>query len=89
MDSKEKAGDALRLFFRDFGVIERLTFDGYKEHSKTGTEFMKQIRTHSIDYHISKAHMHNRNQAEGVIRELRCKWYRTMIRRHAPIDLWK
>ena len=47
MDSKEKAGDALRLFFRDFGVIERLTFDGYKEHSKTGTEFMLSYHAHT------------------------------------------
>jgi len=30
MDSKEKAGDALRLFCQDFGVPERLTFDDSK-----------------------------------------------------------
>ena len=31
MDSKKKAGDALRLFCQEFGVPERLTFDGSKE----------------------------------------------------------
>ena len=41
MDSKNKAGDVLRLFFQEFGVPERLTFDGPKEQSKPGTEFMK------------------------------------------------
>ena len=61
-------GDALRLFFQEFGVPDRLTFDGSKQQSKPGTEFMKHIRTHSIDYHISEADIHNKNQAEGVIR---------------------
>jgi hypothetical protein len=50
MDSKSKAGDALRLFCQEFGVPERLTFDGSKEQTKKGTEFMKQVRTHDIDY---------------------------------------
>ena len=31
MDSKKKAGDSLRLFPQEFGVPERLTFDGSKE----------------------------------------------------------
>ena len=30
MDSKRKAGDALRMFCQEFGVPERLTFDGSK-----------------------------------------------------------
>ena len=67
---------------------ERLTFDGSKEQSKPGTEFMKQIRTHSIDYHIYEADVHNQNQSEGVMRELRSKWYLTMIRRSVPRELW-
>ena len=71
MHSNKKAGDALRLFSQEFGVPERLTFDGSKEQSKSGNEFMKQIRTHRIDYHISEADLNNQNQAEGVIRELR------------------
>ena len=88
MHPKKKAGDALRLFFQEFGVPERLTFDGSKEQSKPGTEFMKHIRTHSIDYHISEADLHNQNQAEGAIRELRCKWYCTIIRRRVPREMW-
>ena len=31
MDSKRKAGDALKLFCQEFGVPEKLTFDGSKE----------------------------------------------------------
>ena len=63
MDSNKKAGDALRLFYQEFGVPERLNFDCSKEQSKPGNEFMKQIRTHSIDYHISEADLHNQNQS--------------------------
>ena len=48
---------------------------------------MKHIRTHSIDYHISEADVHHQNQSEGVIRELRRKWYCTMIGRHVPREL--
>ena len=68
MDSKKKAGDALRLFCQEFGVPERLTFDGSKGQSNPGTEFMNQIRTHSIYYHVSEADLNNQHQAEGVIR---------------------
>ena len=88
MDSKAKAGDALRLFCQDIGVPEKLTFDGSKEQTKKGTKFMKQIRTHDIDYHISEPHMHNQNPVEGCIRELRRKWYRIMIRNRVPEELW-
>ena len=88
MDSKKKAGNALRLFCQEFGVPERLTFDGSKEQSKAGTEFMKQVRTHNIDYHISEPDLHNQNPVEGVIGELRRKWYRIMIRKRIPKQLW-
>ena len=66
---------------------ERLTFDYSKEQSNPGTEFMKQIRNNSIYYHIYEADLHNKNLAEGVIRELCHKWYRTMIRRLVPREL--
>ena len=59
MDPKKKAGDSLRLFCQEFGVPERLNFSGFKEQSQPGTEFMKQIRTHRIGYHISEADLHN------------------------------
>jgi hypothetical protein len=88
MDSKGKAGDALRLFCQEFGVPEKLTFDGSKEQTEKNTQFMKQIRTHNIDYHISEPNLHNQNPVEGVIRELRRKWYRVMIRKRVPNEFW-
>ena len=49
---------------------------------------MKQIITHSIDYHISESDLHNQNQAKGVIREIRRKWYYTIIRRPVLRKMW-
>ena len=40
MDSKSKAGDALKLFCQEFSVPQRLTFDGSKEQSSKGSKFM-------------------------------------------------
>ena len=53
-----------------------------------GTQFMKQVRTHNIDYHIGEPDLHNQNPVEGVIGELRRKWYRVMIRKRIPEQLW-
>ena len=88
MDSKKKAGNALRLFCQEFGAPEKLTFDGSKEQTKKGTEFMKQIRTHNIDYHICEPDLHNQNPVEGAIREVRRKCYRIMVRNRVPQKLW-
>ena len=48
MNSKQKAGDALRLFCQEFGVPERLVFDDSKEQMAKGTDFMRQVRLHDI-----------------------------------------
>ena len=88
MDSKSKAGDAFNIFCQEFGVPQHLTFDGSKEQSQKGTEFMRQVGNHDIDYHISEPDLQNQNPAEGFIRELRRKWYRTMVQKQVPEPLW-
>ena len=88
MDSKAKAGDALKVFCREFGVPDHLTFDGSGEQNGKNTTFMKQIRKHNIDHHTTEANLHQQNPAEGVIRELRKKWYRVMVRKQVPTRLW-
>ena len=88
MDSKSKAGDALKLFCQEFGVPERLTFDGSKEQTCKGTEFMNQVRKHGINFHIAEPDLHNQNPVEGCIRELRRKWYRIMIQNQVPEPFW-
>ena len=88
MDSKGKAGDALKMFCKEFGVPESLTFDGSKEQTGKNTTFMKQIRSHGIDYHISEPDVKNQVPVEGVIREIRRKWYHIMVRKCVPRRLW-
>ena len=49
---------------------------------------MSQIRKHNVDFHISEKGYHNQNPLEGVIRELRRKWYRVMVRKQVPVKLY-
>ena len=55
MDSKSKADDALRLFCQKFEVPKKFTFDGSKEQGQHGNEFMRQIRMHNINFHVSES----------------------------------
>ena len=68
MDSKSKAGDGLNLLYQEFGVPDKLNFDGSKEQSCKGTIFMKEVHRQGIGYHISEPEIHNNNPVEGVIR---------------------
>lgn len=86
--SKAGAGDALRQFINEFGRPERLTFDGLQEQCGRKTEFMANVRKYSIDFRITEPHRPNHNFAEGVIREIRKKWFRIMVRKNVPQRLW-
>jgi hypothetical protein len=88
MDSKSKAGDALHTFCREYGAPEKLRFDGSKEHTGKNTEFQRQIRKHNIQQHVSEPNVHNQNPAEGVVREIRRKWYRVMFKKNVPKVFW-
>ena len=88
MKSKGYCGDALHEFIADYGVPLKMTFDGSKEQTRPGTDFIQTIRKYDVDYHISEPERSNQNPAEGVIQELRKKWFRTMIRKRVPRKLW-
>ena len=49
---------------------------------------MKQIKKHNIDHHTTKANLHKQNPAEGVITELRHKWYHVMVCKQVSPRLW-
>ena len=87
MDTKSKDEDALRTFCQEFGVPENLKFDGSGEKTGKNTNFMKYIKEHDIDYHVTEPDLHQQNLAEGVIREVRRKWYRVMIHKSVPTRL--
>ncbi|KAI2499334.1 Reverse transcriptase (RNA-dependent DNA polymerase) [Fragilaria crotonensis] len=86
--AKSGAGDALRQFIGEYGRPERLTFDGSQEQCGRKTEFMKNVRKYSINFHITEPYRPNHNFAEGVIREIRKKWFRIMVRKNVPQRLW-
>ena len=65
-----------------------MTFDGSKEQTLTGTDFMKKIRKYDINYHISEPERPGQNPAEGVIRKLRRKWFQIMVQKRVPRRLW-
>ena len=88
MDSNRKAGDDLKILYQYFGVLEKLTFDGYKEQACKGTKFEKEAQRKCIDYQICETDLHNQNPVEGVIRELRRKWYCNMVKKRAPRQIW-
>ena len=88
MDTKSKAGDALRVFCQEYGAPEKLTIDGSREQTGKHTEFMKQIRKHNIHYHIIEPNSPNQNPCEHTIGELRRKWFRLMIRKRIPEKVW-
>ena len=73
---------------QEFGVPDKLAFDGSKEQGQRKTEFMKQIRKNDIDFHVIEPDRHNQNPCKGVIREVRRKWFRTIIRNRVPRRLW-
>jgi hypothetical protein len=71
MDSSGKAGEALKTFCREFGVPDKLRFDGSKEQTGKKTELQQQIRKHNIKQHVSEPDMHNQGPAECVVGEIR------------------
>ena len=71
MEKKSLAGQALRLFVRDYGIPEQLTCDGASEQTGPKTEFMQTVRKFDIDHHVSEPHRPQQNRAESVIREVR------------------
>ena len=83
MESKSMAGEGLRKFIHDYERAERPTFDGSKEQCGKRTEFKKNVRRYSINNQVTEPDRLNHNAAEGGIREIWKKCFRT--RRAQPI----
>ena len=41
-----------------------------------------------IDLHLTEPDRHNQSKVEGVIRELRKRWFRVMLKQWVPSRLW-
>ena len=49
---------------------------------------MKEVQKHGIELHVTEPDYHNQSKFEGVIIEIRKKWFRVMIRKKVPNRLW-
>ena len=88
MEAKSMAGDALKEFITEFGVPDNIVMDGAAEQTGRKTTFMQQVRKHHIDFHLTKPEQYNQSQVEGVICEIGKKWFRVMMKRSVPKQLW-
>ena len=88
LGSKKNAEDSLKLFCQYFFVPEKLNFDGSKEQVCKWVTFVKDVCRQGIDYRISDPDLHNHNMVQDVIREVRRKWYCTMVKKIVPSQLW-
>ena len=67
---------------------DKLVYDGGAEQVGRKTEFQRLIRKYEIKGHIIEAKSSNHNPAEGVIRELRRRWFMKMFQTYCPRALW-
>jgi hypothetical protein len=81
-------GDTLTQFISDYGVPERLTFDGASVQTGPKTRFMDAIRRYEIKHHVSGPRRPNENPAEQGKHELKKRWYRLMLKKKVPPRLW-
>ena len=88
MESKALAGDALKEFITDYGVLDKIIMDGAGEQTGKRSTFMEQVRKHHIDNHVTEPERYNQSRVEGVIREIRKKWFRAMTKKYVPKRLW-
>ena len=84
MDKKNSAGQALKQFIADFGVPDRIICDGSGEQMGKRTEFTATARKHGIDINLTEPDRHNQSKVEGVIRELRKRWFWVMLKQWVP-----
>ena len=68
--------------------MDRLVCDGYKEQTAKGTHFMKEVRKNGIDLQVTETDHHNQSKVEGMITEMRKKWFRVMIRNKVLHIIW-
>jgi hypothetical protein len=88
MESKALAGDALKQFIKEYGVPEAITVDGSQEQTARKSTFVKMLRKYDVDLHVTEPYNPRQNPAEGVIREVRRRWFRLVRQQNVPLRLW-
>jgi hypothetical protein len=87
MDSTNLA-EALRLFANDWGIPKNLTLNGALAQVGPHTAFAKHVHEYDIKVHVSAPRSPQQNPAEGIIHELRKKWFHVLHAKSVPKRLW-
>ena len=58
--------------------------DGVQDQVGRKSAFMKEVRKQGIGLQVIKPKRHNQNPAEGIIREIRHKWFQIMFSKKMP-----
>jgi hypothetical protein len=85
---KADAHEPLDQFVSDYGAMELLISNGAKEPVGEHTKFQAKLRKYDIKSKVSERERPNQNPAEGVIREIRKKWYCQIFRTNCPRQIW-
>ena len=88
MEHKSSAGQVLKKFISDFGIPNKLVCDGAAEQVGKQTEFQATVQKHAIDFHVTEPHCHNQSKVEGVVQEIRKRWFCIMLKKKVPMRLW-
>jgi hypothetical protein len=88
MEKKSMAGDALKEFTQDYGIMNRLYSDGSREQTGAKTTFVKTAKKMHIELRVSEPQRPEQNRAEGTIRELKKRWFRIMHQKSVPKRVW-
>ena len=67
----EHIGGSFGDLIHEYGIPDKLTFDGAMVQKERKTTFMELTRKHIVNYHISQPYRPNENPAEASIRELK------------------
>ena len=91
MGTKPKAGDALEIFCKEFGVPDIIRMDGSKDKTDKNNRFQAEARKHGIDANVSEANTNDQILEEGVVQEVNHRSYWIMFKERFPLGfmvLW-
>ena len=84
IDKRSDCHESLERFVRDYGASDVMKYDGAPEQVGPHTKFQANMRKYDIKGHTTETKISKQNPVEGVIRELRKKWYREMFLTYSP-----
>ena len=85
---KSHAHEPLDVFVREYGAMDLLISDGAPEQVGKHSKFQATLRKYNITHKTSERERPNQNPAEGVIREIKRRWYRLLFKTNSPRRLW-